>query len=427
MYFDARAAKALKPGEHLLVSDCPGLWLKAYKTTKAWSYHYRSPVDKAQRQVKIGLWPHVGLADAIEKWKELRARRDQGEDPTLEKKQTRIAPTTSLALSEGRAYTLGQMVEDYAEGYLQRRRAAAGAKAVAQRLRSAVSEYKALHVVRITRKWAFDLIEAHADTPVAAKSIRAELAAAWDFALSAGRAPEEVPNWFKLINVKHLRSKGAVREGEYKGTGKRVLSESEIQQLFRHDLQIFSQQVQDFLTIQMFTCVRGSEVCYMRHEHIREDRDGLWWTVPKDLTKNRYRSAAGDHRVPLIGRVEVVVRRLMGERGGWLFPSTTRGGEETHTKQAYMNSKVHYYQPYSNCREDHKRARLTVTHWSAHDLRRTGRTMLASMGCPDEVAEAILGHVKPGVVGVYNLYKYDKEKRHWLALLSQRLEAIIGA
>lgn len=50
--------------------------------------------------------------------------------------------------------------------------------------------------------------------------------------------------------------------------------------------------------------------------------------------------------------------------------------------------------------------------------------MLSAMGCPTDVAEAILGHVQPGVQGVYNRYAYDAERRLWLTRLADRLEAI---
>ena len=142
------------------------------------------------------------------------------------------------------------------------------------------------------------------------------------------------------------------------------------------------------------------------------------------MTKGMHRARATDLRVPLVGRAESIVRRLMDGNGGWLFPSTSRTGVQGHVQQAYTNSKIHYLQPYSRSRLDHVRARLTVTHWSSHDLRRTGRTMLAAMGCPGEVAEAILGHVQPGVVGVYNRYQYDAERRAWLARLAERLDAV---
>jgi integrase len=65
-----------------------------------------------------------------------------------------------------------------------------------------------------------------------------------------------------------------------------------------------------------------------------------------------------------------------------------------------------------------------LPHWAPHDLRRTARTMLARLGCPNEVAEAILGHLQPGVQGVYNRHQYDAERRQWLTLLAAHLESL---
>ncbi len=48
------------------------------------------------------------------------------------------------------------------------------------------------------------------------------------------------------------------------------------------------------------------------------------------------------------------------------------------------------------------------------------------MGCPGEVAEAILGHMQPGVAGTYNRHTYDAERLQWLRALAQRLEALAG-
>ena len=80
--------------------------------------------------------------------------------------------------------------------------------------------------------------------------------------------------------------------------------------------------------------------------------------------------------------------------------------------------------PYSETRPELVRSRLPVTRWSPHDLRRTSRTLLAAMGCPTEVAESILGHMLPGVLGVYNQHAYDAERVEWLKRLADRLEAI---
>lgn len=140
------------------------------------------------------------------------------------------------------------------------------------------------------------------------------------------------------------------------------------------------------------------------------------------MTKGRNRDAATDLRVPLVGRALEITQRL-GD--GWLFPSVSRAGVVGPQTQAYMGSKVNYLQPYCKSKPDHVRDRLTVTHWSPHDLRRTGRTMLSQLGCPTDVAEAILGHAQPGIQGVYNLNKYDSERRKWLTLWSDKLTLLL--
>lgn len=72
------------------------------------------------------------------------------------------------------------------------------------------------------------------------------------------------------------------------------------------------------------------------------------------------------------------------------------------------------------------RPRLPVPDWAPHDLRRTGRTLLSALGCPTDVAEAILGHAPPGVQGAYNRHHYDAERLAWLTTLADRLERIAG-
>jgi len=418
MQFDARAAKLLKPGEHIVVDGCLGLRLVATQSNKAWIYRYKSPADGRMRQVKIGSWPAMPAATAAARWLEVKSKRDAGEDVAISKRVARAEPVQDAG------YSLGRMVADYADGHLDRMREPKGAKAVRRRLERAVEASKSVPVSALTRRFVFDLMERLSATPVLARSVKAEMAGAWDYAQSAGRIPESLPNWWRVSAGVRLRSKGAMRDGEHKGTDKRVLSDAEIGQLFRQDMLLFSESVRDFLTLQMWTCTRGGEVAQAHADDFTEASDGWWWVIKKDRNKLRHIKSASDQRVPVVGRaLEVVLRR----RNGWLFPSTSRDGVAGHVQQAYVNSKIHYMQPYSRSRPDHVRTRLGVTHWSAHDLRRTGRTILASMGCPHEVGEAILGHVLPGVAGAYNQYRYDAERREWLTALSDQMEDVISA
>ena len=238
--------------------------------------------------------------------------------------------------------------------------------------------------------------------------------------MDAGRLPDGTPNWWRMILRGKLRSKGRTIDGVAMGTKKRVLSEDEIGTLLRW-LPNLSLTVSDAITLYLWTGARGGEIVSMETHEIADEADGLWWTVPKEKTKNSWRSKAGDLRVPIVGRAEAVARRRKEQAvNGFLFPTST--GEMM--KQTVISHGVYYHQPYCKQAPNHTRPRLPVTHWSPHDLRRTARTMLAALGCPHDVAEAVLGHIQPGVAGVYNRHHYDRERREWLMRLGQYLDEL---
>ena len=69
---------------------------------------------------------------------------------------------------------------------------------------------------------------------------------------------------------------------------------------------------------------------------------------------------------------------------------------------------------------------LDIPHWTPHDLRRTVRTGLSRLGCPGEVAEAIIGHTRGGVEGIYNLYTYDAESKKWLQAWADYMDSLFA-
>jgi integrase len=63
-----------------------------------------------------------------------------------------------------------------------------------------------------------------------------------------------------------------------------------------------------------------------------------------------------------------------------------------------------------------------VTGWTLHDLRRTSRSLMSRSGTIAEHAERCLGHVLPGMEGVYNRYPYRDE----MLLAYEKLATLIG-
>jgi hypothetical protein len=64
--------------------------------------------------------------------------------------------------------------------------------------------------------------------------------------------------------------------------------------------------------------------------------------------------------------------------------------------------------------------------WTNHDIRRSVRSQLSRLKIPEEVREAVLAHVRPGIKGVYDLHDYAAEKREALQLWGARLRSIVN-
>ncbi|AFI65731.1 Phage integrase [Burkholderia pseudomallei] len=417
MRFDARTAKQLSPGAHLKIDGCPGLRLEATASRRSWIYRYKSPVDGRMRQIKIGEWPALSIAAAAVEWERLKQARNAGNDPALAKRQAN--DSVGVMVQQGDSPTVRDICSAYLTGHIERNRQSKGAAEVARMFRTMLGDIADLPAVEVTRERAFSKIDSYRHVPVQASRLRLELGAAWDYALDAGRLPESASNWWRQIMRGRLRSNGRRIQGQPMGTAKRFLTDAEVGALITW-LPNFSRNVEDALTLYLWTGTRGAEICAMEGTEITEERDGLWWTIPKVKTKSARHEKATDLRVPLVGRADAIVRRRLERYGkGWLFPAE-RGG---HMQQKVFGQAVHCHMPYSVTRPEQERPRLPVTHWAPHDLRRTARTILAALGCPYEIGEAILGHMLPGVGGIYNRHSYDAERRHWLTKLDEKLEA----
>ena len=370
------------------------------------------------KQIAMGQWPAMSIASAMGEWEALRARRDAGEDLAGERRAERIQ-------ARGPVYLVGELMDDYMTEHVRRARKEKGVREVESLFRRVPAVLRRMPAADVTRTVAFDMIQSVSEYPVQAKYLRSEMGAAWDHALDAGRLPDTCPNWWRLILRGKLKSKGKSMGGVKAGQTKRHLSGAEVGALIRW-LPNFSQTVDDALTLYLWTGARGAEIVGIEGRDVVLEQDGWWWVCPKAKTKNARHDDAHDLRVPLVGRaLAIIMRRREIHGGGWLFPRSR--GHVGHIEQKTVQEAVYYRQPYSTVMASKDRVRLTVTHWSPHDLRRTVRTHLASLGCPDAIAEAILGHMQEGIKGVYNLHKYDREKREWLVRLDAHLEGLASA
>lgn len=406
MFFDARKAKLLAPGEHLLVDGCQGLRLVATESTRTWVYRYK--VGDKMKQARLGHWPAVPVQAAAAQWQAMRDAREAGQDPKamVRRKVAQPKPTPS-------AYTVRALVDDYITGHLPNRSEASAeaARRALRRLMDEDADLASMAAASVNRARAFAVIESRKDYPTAAAKLKSLMAAAWDYAHDSGKL--EAVNWWREVMRGRLKSKGKIVGGEHVGKTRRVLTLDEVRSLLAWSADHMHDTGRDVLALYLWTCTRGSEIVSMRPEHITDEKGQWWWTIPASLTKNAGNAHAVDLRVPLFGRALDVVQRRMGS--GAMFDGYT---------QHFFSTYVYDLQPYSiKSQTRPERVTLPVTHWTPHDLRRTSRTLLAGLGCPNEIAEAILGHMPPNIVATYNRHSYDAERVVWLGRLSALLEA----
>jgi integrase len=426
MFFDARAAKALKPGEHLVVDGCQGLRLVATTSRRTWTYRYKDAQGR-MKQVKLGQWPAMPIQVAATAWDTQRQLRASGADPRTLRREERAAKKAPST----RVYAVRDLVADFVTGHLREVRKEAGALAAERALERFLEETPELAgkaASEVTRADAFSALDARKDTPTAAAKLRSMLGSAWDYAMDAGRLSDAVPNWWRVVMKGRLKSRGKIVSGEHQGRKTRVLPPAEVTLLLKW-LPNMHALGADATVLYLWTCARGVEILALRPERVTQEADGWWWTIPKAETKNARYERATDLRIPLEGRaLEVVLSRIAAvnaarEAGapvsGWLFEDA-RGEQYT---QHDFSTYIYHLQPHSVKVQNRQGAGLVlpVAGWTPHDLRRTGRTLLSSLGCPHEIAEAILGHLPPVIVGTYNAYSYDTERRVWLKRLSSHL------
>lgn len=407
MYFDPRAAKLLKAGGHMLVQGCDGLRLVASESRKTWTYRYR--VGKLMKQIRLGHWPVMSVSEAVASWQAASDGRASGVDP---RKAKQAAKPVAV-------YSVADLVQDHITGHLLTSRKDAGAKAASRLLGRMLDDWPDIAkspAESITRAQVFAIVDALKGTPSNAQKTRSLCGAAWSQAHDAGKLPDSAPNWWREVLRGKIKSKGKIVGGVHEGRKHRVLSIDEVRQLLVW-LPNMHQLGQDMTILYLWTCTRGSEIVSMRPEHIRQEGAVTWWTIPLHLTKNAHRDGASDLRVPLIGRALEVVKTRLANVGktGFLFEDLK--GQQY--RQAFYSSYINSLQPGSAKVKARSGDGLVipVSGWTPHDLRRTGRTNLAALGCQQDVAEAILGHMPAGIVGVYNRHNFDLERVEWLGRL----------
>lgn len=260
----------------------------------------------------------------------------------------------------------------------------------------------------VKKKEILELLKEKAITaPGQAANIKKVLQGIYNFAV-------EDKEYLEVNPVSQIRVARVIPSMKYRAR-ERVLSDSEIKSLWAFiDTGGGSEGTKKALKLILVTGQRPGEVSGMHtkeieigvgHARCQVCRGCGWWTIPAERTKSRK-----EHRVYLTS----FALALIGTKNGYVCI----GDDE---KKALSANSIAYHVR-RTVQNTGKIAFYGFERWTPHDLRRTTGTGLVAAGCREEVMDAILSHAVAGVTGVYNKYKYDKEKQFWLSQWTEKLQ-----
>jgi len=434
----ARAIDKMKFGDAVKsdIGEYTGLRVVCGKTgLKSFIYRYRSPIDNSIKKITLGNYPNMSLAEARIELQKLKLLRSQGVCPISErkgekalnkqKKEESLVHIKTLTLKDVIDLYLTEVIEDRVivdqrtgvKKIIDGSRSLKGQQEARRTLYvDAVKELGHKQADSIVRKDIVELIKKIIDrgAQVQAGRVLSELIAAYDYAIGLDYFSESFAN-------PALLAKSSLKQTRIKLTSNkrtRVLSDSEL----RHVLSWlptsgFSTHHKSILMISLWTGARTGEICSAEWKDI--DLNKATWHLK--ATKN-----GSERFVQLSKQCLNHLKTLPSLNSLYLFPSFRTGkpiAQKTLTEVKWLlkgedRAKNHNFQPHQLWPKD-------MEDWNPHDLRRTLRTNLSRLGCPADIAEAVLGHSKKGIEGTYNLHTYESECAEWLQKWADHLDEII--
>ncbi|HGM5490194.1 TPA: tyrosine-type recombinase/integrase [Serratia fonticola] len=413
-----KVIEAMKPGcsDKADTSENRGLRITCGATgIKTFFYRYTSPITHKLTQVKIGHFPNITLAQARAELQMLKLVKNEGRCPASELKAEKSHKQQVELAAQQAVFTVKDLVELYLTERIEDRHGKDGK--IILGARNSRSQYATRRTLTkdvvekvgdraaqdVTRKDVIELVMAAVQrgANVLAGSILRELCAAYEFALGLGKLDENFAN-------PALLAKASIAQAKVKLTakpGKRVLSESELAQMLDWlPNSSFPPNVKNVLWLTLLTGCRTGEICALAWENVDLQKG----TIHLKETKT-----GSERHVQLSKQAIDFLKSLRDSSTHYLFTSRRTNKPIT---QYFLNKDSHRLRELNRM--------IDIPPWTPHDLRRTVRTGLARLGCPSEVAEAVLGHSRKGIEGTYDLYSYEPECKVWLQKWADYLDTL---
>lgn len=377
----AKGATALGPGKH---ADGAGLWLVKDEQARG-KWVLRVTVHGRRREMGLGAFPAVSLAEARRNAEAARAKVRAGLDPIKEREREFRQVARNLHL-----------LNDIAMDAFEARKAELKGDGIAGRWFSPLE----LHVLpRLGKVPVADIDQV---------DIRDCLAPIWHAKAETAR---KALNRLQIC-LRHAAALGLDADLQATEKARALLGKPRhkavnIPALPWQTVPAFYKTLDDgtvthlALRLLILTGVRSGPLRFLHESQI----DGELWTIPGEAMKGR-KDATADFRVPLVPEaMSVIAQARRHAREGFLFPSQRKGVISDATMSRLMERQGMDARP--------------------HGFRSSLRDWLAeATDAPHEVAETVLGHVAGGKVErAYRRTDFLEQRR---ALLDRWAQHVIG-
>ncbi len=388
-----RTVDALQPGEQVFDETIRGFGARALASGRvSFFLKYVELKGGKQRLLSLGQHGNITVEKARKRAEVMRGRIADGKDPAVEHKTERRA--------RKQAKTVSELVDDFMIRYVKSRglRSEDEIKRIFEaNVKPTIGSISLRELGRADIVRMLDKIEERG-AAVMADRVLAHLRSALNW--HAARDETFVPPIVK----------GMTRTRPRQRARKRILSDPEIQALWAvapaAEPKVFGVLVRFLL----LTAARRDEAADGEWAEI--DQRGAW-VIPEE----RYKTGM-ELELPLSQQAQKVLEDLprLGTR---MF--TTRGNKPfsgfSKAKRGLDAALLAELQKGDS--------NVKMEPWTLHDLRRTARSLMSRAGVASDIAERVLGHVIPGVRGVYDRHKYFEEKKAALKALSEQVTEIL--
>lgn len=417
---DREISNAKTPEKDVFLNDGGGLYVRIRRSgVKSWLFRYK--VGSSTKWFEMGTYPAMSLQAARDKAVEhtaLWAKRIDPREHQIATDAAAVAATEALLIAQAKAkakedarLTISQLLDKWERVELKTRKDK-GAEIRRSFEKDVLPEIGGVAAPDVTRamiaKILYDVVERGA--PIIARNLLGDLRQMFGYAFNLGLMENDPTLHLKRNDF------GTKTERD------RVLSEAEIKELL---MKLPTAKLQDSTVyavwLMLSTCCRIGEITRARWEDV--DTDAGTWRIPADNAKN-----GKEHTVMLSQFSKGYFEKLRTLSGAtaWCFPAANK--EDTHVCIKSISKQVHDRQrttPMTNRSKATGVLLLAGGEWTPHDLRRTGATIMGTLGVRPDVIEKCLNHIEQNkLIRIYQRQEMKLEQTEAWRLLGDRLSLL---